>query len=331
MVSTTEPPPRSSTIASTSSTASVPWPTRPEERGQRERGGEHREDGVVGQRRGQVGALVGHELAERLAQHVAPTSARRAGWGSGACRRRGRRYAASPAGRPGSCCPVPRPPGVHAGGRTGHAVPGTNRRARSCSSAARAALLPQRAVDAAAGVRGGRAEVEAGDPGLGPAEPGDRAEDQLLVQLGGAAVDRAADEVGVAGLELARPEDPRASTRDPKPGASRSIRACIRSANRSQSSRSQSPGCCRRPRRARSPAARGCRPTATRCRPGERVGSVVVIWPVSRNGAAGTAPARHLAQGLGHLADRVGDVHRARARTPAAAPRAPVRPAPSRP
>ena len=61
--------------------------------------------------------------------------------------------------------------------------------------------------------------------------------------------------------------------------------------------------------------ARGCRPTSTRCPPGERVGSVVVIWPASRKGCAGIAPARHLAERLGHLLDGVGDVDGARRRT----------------
>ena len=72
--------------------------------------------------------------------------------------------------------------------------------------------------------------------------PGHRPEDQLLVQLGGAAVDRAADQVGVAGLQLARAEHPAGQD----PGAEARARAarsaaCIRSANRSQSSRSQTP------------------------------------------------------------------------------------------
>ena len=64
------------------------------------------------------------------------------------------------------------------------------------------------------------------------------------------------------------PSTRRARTREPKPGASRSMRACIRSANRSQSSRSQTP---RMPPVAGvahgRPAGRGCRPTTTRCPP----------------------------------------------------------------
>jgi hypothetical protein len=55
-----------------------------------------------------------------------------------------------------------------------------------------------RTVDATTGVRGGRAEVEAADRGLGTTEAGDRAEDQLLVELRRTAVDGAADEVRVA-------------------------------------------------------------------------------------------------------------------------------------
>ena len=44
---------------------------------------------------------------------------------------------------------------------------------------------------------------------------------------------------------------------------------------------------------------------------GDRVGSVVVIWPASRNGWPGTAPAAP-AERLGDLLDRVADVHGAR-------------------
>ena len=53
-------------------------------------------------------------------------------------------------------------------------------------------------VDASAGVGRGRAEVEAGDAGLGATEAWHRPEDQLLLELGGAAVDGTADQVGVA-------------------------------------------------------------------------------------------------------------------------------------
>src|SRR5207248_8077602 len=53
------------------------------------------------------------------------------------------------------------------------------------------------AVDAAAGVGRGRPEVQAPHRRLGPGQPGDGAEDQLLVELGGAAVDRPAHQVGV--------------------------------------------------------------------------------------------------------------------------------------
>ena len=63
-------------------------------------------------------------------------------------------------------------------------------------------------MDAAARVGGRRAQVEPRDPGLGPAEAGDRPEDQLLVQLRGPPVDGAADQVGVALLQLAGSEHP---------------------------------------------------------------------------------------------------------------------------
>ena len=82
----------------------------------------------------------------------------------------------------------------------------------------------------------GRRRGPAGAP-----EPGDRTEDQLLVQLGGAAVDGAADQVGVAALQLDGLRMRRSRTRAPKPGASTSNRACIRSAKRSRSSWSHSP------------------------------------------------------------------------------------------
>src|SRR5690606_20154533 len=58
-------------------------------------------------------------------------------------------------------------------------------------------------------------QVDAPDRCLRPAQARDGPEDQLLVQLRGAAVDRAADQVGVALLELTwaedtTPADPRA-------------------------------------------------------------------------------------------------------------------------
>src|SRR5690606_34213796 len=63
------------------------------------------------------------------------------------------------------------------------------------------------AVDPAAGVRGGRGEVEAADRRLRPGELGGRAEDELLVELRRPAVDRAADEVAVRRLERRRRVD----------------------------------------------------------------------------------------------------------------------------
>ena len=87
----------------------------------------------------------------------------------------------------------------------------------------------------------------------------------------------------------------------------------MRSANRSQSSRSHVAPDAAVPGVARSRAgARGCRPRTTRCPPGERVGSDVVICPVSRNGAAGTAPDCTWLIACDHVVDRVGDVHGAR-------------------
>src|SRR5687768_93195 len=53
-----------------------------------------------------------------------------------------------------------------------------------------------------------RPEVEAADRGLGPPESRHRAEEELLLQGGGAAVDRSADEVLVAVLEVAGGERP---------------------------------------------------------------------------------------------------------------------------
>src|SRR4051794_19684435 len=53
--------------------------------------------------------------------------------------------------------------------------------------------VPGRAVDAAAGVGGRAGQVEPVDGHLGPPEPRERAEDELLVQLRRAAVDGAAD------------------------------------------------------------------------------------------------------------------------------------------
>ncbi len=63
-------------------------------------------------------------------------------------------------------------------------------------------------MDPTAGMGGRGGEVEPADPGLGAPPPGNGPEDQLLVELGGAAVDRSPDQVGVAGLELTWTEHP---------------------------------------------------------------------------------------------------------------------------
>ncbi|PSK65483.1 hypothetical protein B0E53_02540 [Micromonospora sp. MH33] len=55
----------------------------------------------------------------------------------------------------------------------------------------------------AAGVRAGAAQIEPANRGLRPAEAGQRPEDQLLVELGGAAVDRPTDKVAIGGHEVA--------------------------------------------------------------------------------------------------------------------------------
>ena len=89
------------------------------------------------------------------------------------------------------------------------------------------------------------------------------------------------------------PRTRRVITREPKPGARSSMRCCIRSANRSQSSRPHDP------RIPPSPASRTAAPGwgtwvyahIDSVPTGERVGSVVVIWPASRNGEAGIARA----------------------------------------
>ena len=64
------------------------------------------------------------------------------------------------------------------------------------------------AVHSAAGVCGGGAEIEPADGGSGPAEAGDGPEDELLVECGGACVEGAADEVGVAVVQVGWGEDP---------------------------------------------------------------------------------------------------------------------------
>ena len=79
-------------------------------------------------------------------------------------------------------------------------------------------VAPGRAVHATARMGRGRAEVEAADPGLGTPQSRHRPEDQLLVQLSGPATHRAADEVGVAGLELAWAQHPPGQDLAAEPG-----------------------------------------------------------------------------------------------------------------
>src|SRR5207248_5806709 len=66
------------------------------------------------------------------------------------------------------------------------------------------AVAADHAVDAAAGVGGGRAEVEAADRRRVPEPAGDRTEHQLLVEGVGPAAEVAVDEIGVGGLEVLR-------------------------------------------------------------------------------------------------------------------------------
>src|SRR5690348_3343829 len=61
---------------------------------------------------------------------------------------------------------------------------------------------PARAVYAAAGMRARRCEIEAADRCLRTAEPRDRTEDQLLIELRRSRADRATREIGVARLEI---------------------------------------------------------------------------------------------------------------------------------
>ena len=182
------------------------------------------------------------------------------------------------------------------------------RPSRSRSWAARRGRrsMPGGAVHAAARVRRRRAEVQAGDPRLGAAQPGHRPEDQLLVQLGGAAVDRAADQVGVARLELARAQHAAGAgraTRSRGPALDPGLHpvgeplAVVAVPRRR--------GCRRRPASPAVPLrARGCRPTSTRCRPATGSGR---WWSSGRRAGtarAGTAPAATCAERLGHARRR---------------------------
>jgi hypothetical protein len=72
------------------------------------------------------------------------------------------------------------------------------------------------AVHSSAGMGGGGGEVEARDGGLGPACPGHRPEDQLLVCGGGAAVDRSADHPGAANTGRRHRRHPECQRRGPR-------------------------------------------------------------------------------------------------------------------
>ena len=91
---------------------------------------------------------------------------------------------------------------------------------------------PGSAVNSSAWMGRGGGEVEAGYPGFRPAETGHGPEDQLLVQLGGAATECATDQVGVAGLEVVRSEHPPDHDPGTESWGEASMRACMRSAKR---------------------------------------------------------------------------------------------------
>ena len=205
-----------------------------------------------------------------------------------------------------------------------------NRRRRR-AMAARAALLPGAPCTPPPGWAEAEARNSPRIERLGAAQAGDRAEDQLLVQLRGAAVDGAADEVLVAGLEVVRTQD--AASQDPGAetggelldpplhavGEPLLVGVVPAAADPLVAGVAQ-----------RWTAGRGCRPTSTRCprasgsgrrsSSGRRAGTGRPARPGPRPGRAPRRPAR-------------GSRRRARCRgsTAAATPTAPGRPAPSRP
>ena len=136
---------------------------------------------------------------------------------------------------------------------------------------------PRAAVHPAAGMGGRAGQVEPVDRGLGPAEPGQRPEDQLLVDAGGSAADRAVVQVGVRALQVQRRLHDAGQDRSRKPGAlpfdhrldQLDVRRTLLGAQR------------------RDLPAGGCRPRPTRSRRGSGSGPLVVIWPSSRNGSLG--------------------------------------------
>ena len=90
-------------------------------------------------------------------------------------------------------------PFARAVGAAGHEVVGERGASR---------VHPRGPVHATAWMRRGRGQEQPGDTGLRPPETRHWAQHELLVQLRGAAVEGADDEVGVARLQLVGPEDP---------------------------------------------------------------------------------------------------------------------------
>ena len=225
--------------------------------------------------------------------------------------------------------------------RTARTSPSAERRGRpqrhgtrACASAARAALAPgrrgRRRPDGPRRRRG-RARGPASRRGRGRG----RAEDELLVQLRRAAAERAADEVGVGRLEVARPGDVAAAARGRgSPGASSSSRGSIRSANALElAAASQRPVSPSRPASPRTALrARACTPTPSPCPPAGGSGRRARTGPTIRNGRAGTQPERQVRRPARVSSSRpLGRRAPCRPRARPAPPRGSGRRAPSRP
>ena len=215
--------------------------------------------------------------------------------------RAGPRSATAPAGRPSS---APQPP-PH---RPGRAVVQLGRHARCVG-----AWGP---MHGAAGVRRCRGQVEAADRGLGPAKARHRAEDEHLVELGGAPCDRPAHQVGVVRPRAppGRPHvglGPRLRSRAPAPRCGvvhgrRSARRLRRRVHRARAAPR-----CRRRRRLGPPEEGGCSTTRCRDRPAGGSGRLTACCPTSTNGFAGSRPPDELALALRQLVDAVRQVDRA--------------------